>query len=187
VHLENTQQEDPMTQTAAQPFTGAFDAQPTASTFAFAIRHSGTFWFRGALTDVAARLRDEDGQLVLEGSAGVDSISVEEPAAMRASLLGPEFFDAERHPRIDFHSTEIRLDEDGELELEGELTIRGVSRPVHASGRYSAPRVSSFGEIAGSSWRPASTAASSASTGRWSCRTVATRSAGRSGSRSTCS
>ena len=57
-----------MTQTAAQTFTGAFDAQPTASTFAFAIRHSGTFWFRGALTDVAARLHNEDGQFVLEMS-----------------------------------------------------------------------------------------------------------------------
>jgi polyisoprenoid-binding protein YceI len=31
-------------------------------------------------------------------------------------VLGPEFFDAERHPEIGFRSTEIRLGEDGELE-----------------------------------------------------------------------
>ena len=68
---------------------------------------------------------------------------------MRASVLGPEFFDAERHPEITFASTAVRLGADGEAEVDGELTIRGVSRPVAARGRHAAPRASTFGEIAG--------------------------------------
>ena len=134
---------------AVPPFSGTYDAQPVPSSFAFAVRHSGVFWYRGSLSDVAATLRADGDALTLEGSARVDSISVVEPAAMRASVLGPEFFDAERHPEITFRSTELRLADDGRAELDGELTIRGVTRPVSASGHYSSPRLSSFGEIAG--------------------------------------
>jgi polyisoprenoid-binding protein YceI len=112
------------------------------------VRHSGVFWYRGSLSDVAATLRGGD-DLALEGSARVDSISVVEPAAMRASVLGPEFFDAERHPELTFNSTAVSLDSDGLVALDGELTIRGVTRPVSASGQYAPPRPTSFGEVAG--------------------------------------
>ena len=138
-----------MATVAAQPFSGTYAAQPVPSTFAFAVRHSGVFWFRGSLSDVAATLRADGDTLALEGSARVDSISVVEPAAMRASVLGPEFFDAEHHPEIIFRSTEIRLADYGRAEVEGELTIRGITRPVTASGYYASPRSSAFGEIAG--------------------------------------
>jgi polyisoprenoid-binding protein YceI len=138
-----------MSAIAVQPFSGTYRAQPLPSTFAFAVRHSGVFDFRGSLSDVAATLHGDGDALVLEGSARVDSISVVEPAAMRASLLGPAFFDAERHPEITFRSTAVRLGDDGRADVDGELTMRGVTRAVTASGRYVAPRQSSFGEIAG--------------------------------------
>jgi polyisoprenoid-binding protein YceI len=138
-----------MSQVAAHPFSGTFRAEPVPSTFAFAVRHSDAFWFRGALPDVTATLRADGDALTLEGSARVDSISVVEPAAMRGSLLGPEFFDAERHPEVTFRSTEIRLADDGRAEVEGELTMKGTSRPVSAAGQFSAPRQAAFGEIAG--------------------------------------
>jgi polyisoprenoid-binding protein YceI len=138
-----------MSTVAAQPLSGTYRAQPEPSTFAFAVRHSGVFWYRGSLSDVAATLRGDGDGLALEGSARVDSISVVEPPAMRASVLGPEFFDAERHPEITFRSTAIRLDGDGRAEVDGELTIRGVTRPVTASGHYAPPRQAAFGEVAG--------------------------------------
>jgi hypothetical protein len=88
-----------MTSVSAQPFSGTYRAQPVPSSFAFAVRHSGVFWYRGSLSAVAATLSGDGDALALEGGARVDSISVVEPPAMRASVLGPEFFDAERHPR----------------------------------------------------------------------------------------
>jgi polyisoprenoid-binding protein YceI len=138
-----------MSQVAAHPFSGTFRAEPVPSTFAFAVRHSDVFWFRGALPEVAATLRADGDALTLEGSARVDSISVIEPEGMRASLLGPEFFDAEHHPEVTFRSTEIRLADDGRAEVDGELTMKGIIRPVTAAGQYSAPRQAAFGEIAG--------------------------------------
>jgi polyisoprenoid-binding protein YceI len=138
-----------MTSVAVQPFSGTYRAQPVPSTFAFAVRHSGVFRYRGSLAHVEATLRGDGDTLTLDGSARADSISVVEPPAMRASLLGPEFFDAEHHPEITFRSTAVRLADDGQAEVDGELTIRGVTRPVAASGQYAPPRPSSFGEIAG--------------------------------------
>ena len=138
-----------MATVAAQAFTGTYRAQPVPSSFAFAVRHSGVFWYRGSLSDVAATLRGDGGALVLEGSARVDSISVVEPPAMRASVLGPDFFDAERHPEITFRSTAVGLADDGRAEVDGELTIRGVTRPVTASGHYAPTRPTSYGEVAG--------------------------------------
>jgi len=64
-------------------------------------------------------------------------------------VLGPEFFDAERNPEIAFRSSAVRLAEDGREEVEGELTIRGVTRPVTAGGHYASPRQAGFGEVAG--------------------------------------
>ena len=138
-----------MSTVAAQPFSGTYRVQPAPSTFAFAVRHSGVFSYRGSFSDVAATLRGDGEALALEGSARVDSISVVEPPAMRASVLGPEFFDAEHHPEITFRSMAVRLADDGRAEVDGELTIRGVTRPVTASGHYSPPRKAGFGEVAG--------------------------------------
>jgi polyisoprenoid-binding protein YceI len=138
-----------MASVAVQPFSGTYRAQPLPSSFAFAVRHSGVFWYRGSLSDVAATLRGDGDALTLEGSARVESISVFEPAAMREHVLGAEFFDIENYPEITFRSLAIRLADDGHAELDGELTIRGITRPVRATGHYAPPRVASFGEIAG--------------------------------------
>jgi polyisoprenoid-binding protein YceI len=138
-----------MSTVAVKPFQGTFRAQPEPSTFAFTVRHSGVFGYRGSFSDVDATLRGDGDVLVLEGSARVESITVVAPAAMRASVLGPAFFDAEHHPEISFRSTAIRLDDEGRADIEGELAIRGVTRPISASGSYAAPRLASFGEIAG--------------------------------------
>jgi polyisoprenoid-binding protein YceI len=37
---------------------------------------------------------------------------------------------------VTFHSREIRIADDGSAQVEGELTIRGVTRPVTATGRF---------------------------------------------------
>jgi polyisoprenoid-binding protein YceI len=138
-----------MSTVAVTPFSGTYHGLAAPSTFAFAVRHSGVFRYRGSFSYVAATLRSDGDALMLEGSARVDSISVVEPAAMRESVLGPAFFDAESHPEITFRSTAVRLADDGRAEVDGELTIRGVTRPIAACGQWAAPRLASFGEVAG--------------------------------------
>ncbi len=138
-----------MPELATQPITGTWKAAAMPSTFAFKVRHSGTFWFRGVMPDVEATLREVDDGLVLEGAAKVESISVVEPAEMRAHLLAADFFDASNHPTVDFRSTDLRLYGDGRLELDGELTIAGTTRPITALGEWSGPAQAAWGQVFG--------------------------------------
>jgi polyisoprenoid-binding protein YceI len=128
------------TQTATLPFAGDFAADPVHSSFGFAVTHMGVSTFRGSLSDVRASLRADDDRVTLEGDAAAESISITDPAEFRAHVLGPEFLDAEQHPRIAFRSEDVRLDDDGSARVDGELVIAGVSRPVTATGRWVAPQ-----------------------------------------------
>jgi polyisoprenoid-binding protein YceI len=138
-----------MSEIATQPFTGTYRAAPVPSTFAFKVRHSGTFWFRGVMPEAQATLRADADGLILEGSAKVESISVFEPPELRAHLLAPDFFDSGNHPEVIFRSRDLRLRDDGCLDLDGELTIRGITRTITAHGHWSGPRQAAFGEVVG--------------------------------------
>ena len=59
----------------------------------------------------------------------VASISTREPQR-DAHLKSADFFDVEKFPAISFKSTGIRVVRDGELAVEGNLTIRDVTRKV---------------------------------------------------------
>lgn len=50
-------------------------------------------------------------------------------------LRGPDFFDVENHPTMTFRSRTATL-EGGRLRLQGELTIRGVTKPVVLEGEF---------------------------------------------------
>jgi polyisoprenoid-binding protein YceI len=117
--------------TIQQVPSGTYNLDPVHSSFGFAVTHNGVSKFRGQFERVDARL--EDGVLV--GTAQVDSVktAIEQ---LKDHLLSPEFFDAAATPTISFRSSDIRLAEDGTVEVEGELTIRGVTRPITATGRY---------------------------------------------------
>lgn len=126
--------------------SGSFTGDPDHSSFGFAVRHMTVSTFRGSLGDVsAAVVVDADGALLISGSADVASISVRSPVDLRNHLLGEDFFDAAQHPRITFASAPARPAADGSITVEGELTIRNVTRTVVASGKVVGPVADPFG------------------------------------------
>jgi polyisoprenoid-binding protein YceI len=125
--------------TAVQPFSGTYTSDPIHSTLGFAVKYAGVGRFRGTFDDVHASLTTGDDGLVLEGSARVDSISVREPEQFRAHVLSADFFDADNHPEVTFHSTGVELSDDGAARVEGELTIAGKSKQVVATGSWIEP------------------------------------------------
>jgi polyisoprenoid-binding protein YceI len=131
--------------TATVPFAGTFAADPVHSSFGFAVRYQGVSLFRGTLDEATATLAD--GRL--EGAAQVESISIRTPEQFRAHVLGGEFFDAANHPEVRFASTSLDLRQDGTAVVEGELTIKGITRPVRATGTYEAPAADAFGSTRG--------------------------------------
>ena len=131
---------------ATQPLTGVFSADPDHSSFVFAVKHMKVATFRASFDDVTARLSTAESGASLEGTARVESISIKNPPEFREHVVnGPDFFDAANHPEISFRSDSLELGDDGDVELEGELTIRGISRPLTASGSYQEPIENPFG------------------------------------------
>lgn len=120
--------------TAVQPLAGTYTADPVHSSFGFAVRYMGVSTFRGTLGDVDATLAVGPGGAALEGAAQVDSISIRTPEAFREHVLSADFFDAANHPRVTFRSTSVELSDDGRAVVDGELTIKDTTLPVHAEG-----------------------------------------------------
>src|SRR5262245_17462975 len=116
--------------------TGTWQSDPVHSHVGFAVKHVvGTF--RGDFTRFAATLDDDSGQLALSGGVPVDSVQVKEEA-LYGHLQSPEFFDAEQHPEITFTSSDIEV-EDDQISVGGELTIKGITRPVTGRGEINEP------------------------------------------------
>ena len=131
--------------TATTPFSGTYTADPVHSSFGFAVRYQGVSLFKGTLSEVDAKLTD--GRL--EGTAKVESISIRTPDQFRQHVLGGEFFDAANHPEVAFSSSDLDLREDGTATVQGELTIKGITRPVTAAGTWIAPAADAFGSTRG--------------------------------------
>ncbi len=109
--------------------TGTWKVDPVHSTVGFEVKHFGISTFRGRFTGYEGTIVTGDGTLErVEGSVRVDSVDVRD-AQLAGHLQSEDFFDAANHPSIAFASTGGRQ-VDGRFELNGDLTIRGVTRPV---------------------------------------------------------
>ena len=100
--------------------------------------------FKGHFNEIAAELSVEGERATLEGRAKVASIDVNEEN-LSAHLQSPDFFDAEQYPELRFTAEDIRLDGDGQVSVDGELTIKGVTQPVTVTGTVTAPMADPYG------------------------------------------
>jgi polyisoprenoid-binding protein YceI len=114
--------------------TGTYVVDPVHSSISFAVVHNGVSTFRSGFGDYEATLSGgESPQLV--GTVDVSSVQIDEPQ-LKGHLLAPDFFDAERYPRLRFESSALDVADDGSATIRGELEIRGEKHQVEASGRF---------------------------------------------------
>lgn len=119
--------------------TGTWQADPVHSDIGFAIDYmSGTF--RGTFSEFSAEVVDG----TLRGAAEVSSVQVKDEN-LEAHLQSPDFFDAERHPQLTFASETIRRSGD-EVTIDGEITIKGVTKPVEIRGTITEPITDPYGK-----------------------------------------
>ena len=130
------------TATATQPIApGTWQIDTIHSHVGFAVKHMIVSTFRGRFEDYNGALTvGEDGGPLLEGTVDVDSIVVKDEN-LAAHLKAPDFFDSANFPQISFRSSDLHVGENGELEVRGELTIKGHTHPVTARGSLSGPHV----------------------------------------------
>jgi len=119
--------------------TGTWNADTVHSSVTFEVPYA-VATFSGSVTDFDAALAD--GRLT--GAARIGSITVKDEN-LEAHLLSPEFFDAERHPVVSFTTDTIRRNGDA-VEVEGEITIKGITKPATLRGTIVGPSVDHFGK-----------------------------------------
>lgn len=127
------------TATAQEIATGTWKIDTIHSHVGFAVKHMVVSTFRGRFESYdGTLLAGEDSAPRLEGSVDVDSIVVKDEN-LAGHLKAPDFFDSERYPQIRFVSSDVSVSDGGELEVEGDLTIKGNTHRVTARGSLTGP------------------------------------------------
>ena len=117
---------------APQVSTTTWNIDPAHSVAEFKVKHMMISNVKGQFAKVSGRLTLDESELANSRiEALIEAASIETRDAQRdAHLKSPDFFDVEKFPTLSFKSTRITLIRDGELAVEGNLTIRGVTRKL---------------------------------------------------------
>jgi len=90
---------------------------------------------------VVGRFRDFDGMIdagetpSISGTIRAASLETGHPER-DAHLRSFDFFDVERYPELRFASTDVDIRPEGTLVVAGDLTIKGVTRPIELDGVF---------------------------------------------------
>lgn len=120
---------------ATQEFTAAgrstWNIDTEHTNVGFSVRHMMITTVRGQFAGVSGTVElDEADVTRSRASVRIDAASVDTRSAQRDEhLRSADFFDVANHPHITFESRSVRQAGSG-LQVDGDLTIRGVSRPV---------------------------------------------------------
>ncbi|GGE56743.1 UPF0312 protein [Streptosporangium jomthongense] len=112
--------------------TYAFDKKDAHQFITFRISHLGYSWLYG-------RFNDFDGQFVYDAenpenssvSVTIDTSSLDSNHAERDKhLRGKDFLHVSEYPQASFKSKRVIVDDEGEADIVGDFTLRGVTREV---------------------------------------------------------
>jgi polyisoprenoid-binding protein YceI len=140
-----------MTATDTTSSTGAgantvWTIDPSHSHASFTVRHMFTK-VRGRFTELSGTIETRgasltDGQVAVEIKAdSVDTSDAQRDGHLRTN----DFFGTGDNPTINFQSTSITPKGDNEFLLHGNLTIRGVTRPITLEAEYEGGGKTPFG------------------------------------------
>jgi polyisoprenoid-binding protein YceI len=124
-----------MTQTATGTtipgyVAGTWTIDALHSEVGFSVRHMMVSKVRGKFTKFAGEIVTADDVLDSSVTAEIDLASIDTGFEQRdGHLRSPDFFDTDNHPQMTYSSTGLRLNGEDYV-LEGELTLKGVTRSV---------------------------------------------------------
>jgi polyisoprenoid-binding protein YceI len=109
---------------------GTWTVDPVHSEVSFIVRHMMVSKVRGRFDTFTGAVTTADDPLQSSVTASVDLNTVNTGEPNRDNhIRSADFFEVEKHPTMTFQSTALRPDGDNFL-LDGDLTIRGTTRPV---------------------------------------------------------
>jgi polyisoprenoid-binding protein YceI len=136
-----------MSTTLSASLTGAYRIDPTHSSVGFVARHAMVTKVRGHFNEFAG-----EGFLDAEIPSGsslnlvVQAASIDTGNADRDNhLRGNDFFDMANFPEISFRSTSVQATGESAYRVSGDLTMKGVTRPVNIDFEYTGAATDPFG------------------------------------------
>jgi len=104
----------------------------THSSVIFKVKHMGVSWIYGRFNEVSGEIVwDADDPTKHSIKAEVKVASVDTNASARDKhLRGPDFFDSANSPTIVFESTGVKESGRDKYEVEGKITLHGVTKPI---------------------------------------------------------
>jgi polyisoprenoid-binding protein YceI len=113
------------------PAIGTYDIDPSHTELGFAVRHMAVSKVRGRLSKFQGTLVLAEDPADSKVTVSIDATSVDTRDETRdAHLRTNDFFDVENHPTWTFVSTSIKPEGPTDFKVGGDLTIRGVTKPV---------------------------------------------------------
>jgi len=115
------------------------------SDIGFTVRHAGISKVRGRFSDASATAHVRDSLQDSSLHATVKTVSFESGEPNRdAHVRGADFFDVENFPEMTFRATGVEGDGE-DYTLTGDLTIRGITKPVELEVEFTGVAVDPFG------------------------------------------
>jgi polyisoprenoid-binding protein YceI len=128
------------------PPAGRWVVDPAHSHVDFIVRHMMISKVRGRFREFSGEIRIDEIPERSSVEATINAASIDTGDEERdRHLRSPEFLDVEHHPEITFRSLTIRAADEHHWKLTGELTIRGVTRPVTLLVEYCGTAVDPWG------------------------------------------
>jgi polyisoprenoid-binding protein YceI len=113
------------------PAVGTYAIDPSHTEIGFAVRHMAVSKVRGRFSTFEGTLQIGEDQNDSRVSVTIDAGSVDTRDETRDNHLRTnDFFDVENHPTWTFESTGVTAVSPTSWKVDGDLTIRGVTRPV---------------------------------------------------------
>ena len=110
--------------------TGTWTIDPVHSEIGFSARHMMVSKVRGKFTNFSGEIVTGNDPLQSSATAVIDLKSISTGQDQRdAHLRSADFFEVETYPTMTYRSTGVRFD-DGNYILDGELTLKGVTKNV---------------------------------------------------------
>ncbi|MFX0593073.1 YceI family protein [Melissospora conviva] len=129
------------------PAAGTYQLDPAHKRVAFSARHMMVSKVRGEFTDATATITIGEDPLQSGVTATIGTASINTSQEDRdGHLRSGDFLDVEKFPTMEYRSTGIKSHDGDEFILSGELTIRGVTRPVDLEVEFEGVGRSPFGQ-----------------------------------------
>ena len=129
------------------PAPGTYAIDTSHSSVEFVGRHLGLAKVRGRFTKFDGRIEIAEVPEQSSVEVDIDVASVESADERRDEhLRSPDFFHVEEHPSMVFRSTGLTPAGDGTWDVAGDLTIRGVTKPVVLHAEFEGAENSPFGD-----------------------------------------